>query len=231
MVQQGFHYIFLLIMAISPGLLLMLYVYLKDKKQEKPPGILLKAFLMGILSFGISLGIGYLLHTYAEIEHDSVADQMIRAIVFVGLVEEGSKFIFIRGFLFKSKYFVKPFDGVLFAVIVGMGFATAENIIYAFNGGGGTAIVRMFTAVPAHAMFAVIMGFFIGEAKVFNSSSGLYSAIALLFATFAHGYYDYFLFLTFLPGLWMQPIISLVIMIILTHYAFRLRKDEIIEPD
>jgi RsiW-degrading membrane proteinase PrsW (M82 family) len=218
-------------MAIAPGLLLGLYVYMKDSKQAKPFSLIIKAFLMGVLSFGISLGLGYLLHTNTTIEHDSIADQMIRAVVFVGLVEELSKFIFVRGILFRSKHFIKPFDGVVFAVIVGMGFAIAENIIYVINGGGGTAIVRMFTAIPAHAVFAVIMGFFIGEAKVFSSSRGLYSIIALLFATFAHGYYDYFLFLPFIPGLWLQTIISLVIVIVMVHYAFRLRKNEIIDQD
>lgn len=187
-------------MAIAPGLLLGLYIYLKDSKQSKPLSLIIKAFLMGVLSFGISLGLGYLLHSSTNIDRDSVADQMIRAVIFVGLFVELSKFIFIRGILFHSKHFIKPFDGVVFSVIVGIGFATTENIIYVINGGGGTAIVRMFTTVPAHAVFAVIMGFFIGEAKVFNSSSGLYSIIGLLFATFAHGYYDYFLFFDLCAG-------------------------------
>ena len=89
----------------------------------------------------------------------------------------------------------------------------------------------MFTAVPAHALFAIIMGFFIGEAKVFKSSSGLFNFLGLFFASFAHGYYDYFLFLDFFPGLWIQPMIFLVIVIITTHFAFKYRKDEILGPD
>jgi RsiW-degrading membrane proteinase PrsW (M82 family) len=218
-------------MAVVPGFAIGLYVYLKDIRQPEPAGILMKAVFFGAVSFFISIGIGLLLHEHAEIETKNVADQMIRALIFVGLVEEGSKFIFLRGFLFNSKHFKQPFDGIVYSVMIGMGFATAENVVYVLNGDGGTAIVRMFTAVPAHAVFAVIMGFFIGEAKVFRSSSTLYSVMALLFASFAHGYYDYFLFLTFIPDLWMQAIASLVIVIIITHYAFKLRKDEIIDPD
>lgn len=224
-------FIFLLIMALVPGLVLALYINLMDPKEKKPLGILFQSVFWGVLSFVISILLGILLHNITEIEPKNVADQMIRALIFVGFVEEGSKFIFIRGILFRSKHFYKPFDGIVFSVMVGMGFATAENIIYVLNGDGGTAIVRMFTAVPAHAVFGVIMGYFIGEAKVFKSSSGIFSFMGLFFASFAHGYYDYFLFLSFIPGIWLQAIISLVIIVIITHYIFRIRKDEFIDPD
>ena len=224
-------FIFLLIMALVPGLVLALYINLMDPKEKKPLGILFQSVFWGVLSFVISILLGILLHNITEIEPKNVADQMIRALIFVGFVEEGSKFIFVRGILFRSKHFYKPFDGIVFSVMVGMGFATAENIIYVLNGDGGTAIVRMFTAVPAHAVFGVIMGYFIGEAKVFKSSSGIFSFMGLFFASFAHGYYDYFLFLSFIPGIWLQAIISLVIIVIITHYIFRIRKDEFIDPD
>jgi RsiW-degrading membrane proteinase PrsW (M82 family) len=218
-------------MAVVPGLALALYINFKDPKETKPLGILFQSVLWGVLSFVISILLGILLHNISEIEPKNLADQMIRALIFVGFVEEGSKFLFIRGILFRSKHFYKPFDGIVFSVMVGMGFATAENIVYVLNGDGGTAIVRMFTAVPAHAIFGVIMGYFIGEAKVFKSSSGLFSFMGLFFASFAHGYYDFFLFLSFIPGIWLQAIISLFIIVIITHYIFRIRKDEIINPD
>ena len=91
----------------------------------------------------------------------------------------------------------------------------------------------MFTAVPAHAVFAVIMGFFLGEAKVFPTSSGLFAMLALFFATFVHGFYDYFLFISFIPGLWAQAIISLLIAIGFTYYAIRkhLRESPFSEDD
>jgi len=223
--------IFLLVLAIAPGFAIALFIYLKDIHEPERPGLLFLSVLYGVISFFISLGIGLLLREYTHIKDEDFAHQMIRALIFVGLVEEGSKFLFLRGFLFYNRHFTQPFDGIVYSVMVGMGFATAENILYVINGDGGTAIVRMFTAVPAHAVFAVIMGFFLGEAKVFKTSSFLYSGMALFFAAFAHGYYDYFLFLSFVPGLWLQAIASLIIVVVLTHYAIKLRKDEIIKPD
>jgi len=223
--------VFLLILAIAPGVVIAMYIYMVDIRAPEPISTLSQCVFYGVLSFFISIGIGSLLQTYSLIEDDNIIHQMIRAIVFVGLVEEGSKFLFLSGILFRNPNFDQPFDAIVYSVMIGMGFATAENILYVINGDGGTALVRAVTAVPAHALFAVIMGFFIGEAKVFKSSSMLFSCLALFFASLVHGYYDYFIFLKFIPGVWQQAIISLGIMIGITHYAFRLRKDEIIIPD
>jgi len=225
------HTILLLLLAIVPGFIIGLYIYLMDISQPESLGTITMVVLYGVLSFLISLGIGYLLHINTDVRQGDIMHQLIRAVVFVGLVEEGSKFLFLRGLLYNHRQFNQPFDAIVFSVILGMGFATAENILYVFNGDGGTAIVRMFTAVPAHAVFAVLMGFFIGEAKVFKSSSALYSGMGLFFATFVHGYYDYFLFLPSIRGLWLQAIGALVIVVIITHYAIKLRRDEIIRPD
>ena len=49
--------------------------------------------------------------------------------------------------------------------MVAMGFATIENVIFVMEGGVTTGIVRMFSTVPAHATFAVIMGYYLGKAK------------------------------------------------------------------
>lgn len=223
--------IFLMILAIVPGFIIGLYIYLMDVRQPESTSIIIQSAVFGILSFFLSIGIGYLLLSHTNMRQGDIIHQLIRAVVFVGLVEEGSKFLFLRGILFYNRQFNQPFDAIVYSVIVGMGFATAENILYVFNGDGGTAIVRMFTAVPAHAVFGVIMGFFIGEAKVFASSGALFSGMALFFAVLVHGYYDYFLFLPSIQGLWLQAGGALVIFVIITHFAIKLRRDEIIRPD
>ncbi|MCK6618664.1 MAG: PrsW family glutamic-type intramembrane protease, partial [Cyclobacteriaceae bacterium] len=83
------------------------------------------------------------------------------AFAVVAFLEELSKFVFIRGILYHNKNFNEPLDGIVYAVMVGMGFATAENMIYVWHGGGGTAIMRMFSAIPAHALFAILMGYWL----------------------------------------------------------------------
>ena len=218
--------VFLIALALAPGLAIMLFVYLKDIHEPEPLKPLLMGFGFGVLAFGISLGIGLLLAEISNIQEDDLVQQLIRAFIFVGLVEEGSKFLFLRGVMYRDKNFDEPFDGIVYAVMIGMGFASAENVLYVINGDAGTAIIRMFTAVPAHAVFAVIMGFFIGEAKVFPTSAALYAGMGLFLATFIHGVYDYFLFISFIPGLWIQALISLVIAVVLTHFAMKRHQSE-----
>ncbi|MDX1477794.1 MAG: PrsW family glutamic-type intramembrane protease [Saprospiraceae bacterium] len=213
--------IFLLALALAPGMAIALYIYLKDADEPEPLRPLIMGLSFGVLAFGISIGLGLLLSGVTDIREGDFIQQMIKAFIFVGLIEEGSKFLFLRGVMYRNPNFNEPFDGIVYAVMIGMGFATAENILYVVNGDAGTAIIRMFTAVPAHAVFAVIMGFFVGEAKVFPTSAGLYAGIGLFLATFVHGVYDYFLFISFVPGLWIQAIISLIIAVVLSHFAMK----------
>lgn len=217
----------LIILAVAPCLAIAFFIYLKNELKPSPPKMLLLSVFYGVLSFFLTMVIGLALHKYTNIESDSLSDQMIKALVFVGLVEEGSKFLFLRGIVFHNKHFTQPFDGIVHAVMIGMGFAVAENLLYMYNGSsGGSLIVRMVTAVPAHAAFAVIMGYFVGEAKIFVSSSFLYATMGLLFAAFAHGYYDYFLLDSNMPGLWWQSIAALLIVIGITYYALKRREEE-----
>jgi RsiW-degrading membrane proteinase PrsW (M82 family) len=125
----------------------------------------------------------------------------------VALVEEFSKFIFIRFILYNNKNFNEPFDGIVYACMVGMGFATLENIIYVFQYGAPTGFIRIFTAVPAHATFAVLMGYFLGKAKFTHRKELYYSFLALLIPTAFHGAYDYFWFIAYVPGIWVGAIL------------------------
>jgi RsiW-degrading membrane proteinase PrsW (M82 family) len=215
----------LLILALSPGLAIILYVYLQDIHEPEPIGQLAIGFLYGILSMLLATGIIYLIYENIHFDGKSLSDMAIKAFVVVAVIEEVAKFAFIRGILYRNKNFNEPFDGIIYSVMVGMGFALMENVIYIMNGDGGTAIVRMFTAVPAHALFAVIMGYFLGIAKLDHKHTGWYSLAALVAATLAHGIYDYFIFISFIPGLWIGAIVSLIIGYFLARKAMKIHQD------
>lgn len=214
----------LLLLAFVPGVLIALYIYLRDLREPEPSGQLLLTAVYGAVAFFISRGIGFLLHQFIYTDDTSVASQMISAFVFVGLLGEGFKFLFLRGMTFYNKHFNQPFDGIVYALMAGMGYTTAENILYVVNGDTETAMLRMITGAPANAVFAVIMGYFLGEAKMDASKTLLYSILALLLAAFAHGYYDYFMQALHTNGLWIQGIISLAIVVVLTQLAYRKKR-------
>lgn len=214
----------LLAIALAPGFAIGVYIYLKDKHEKEPISLLIKSFFYGILSTFVTLVISGVLRQFVMIDETNVSEQAINAFLLVALVEEFSKFLFVRGILYRNKNFNEPFDGIVYAVMVGMGFATFENIFYIADGGMSVAVIRMFTAVPAHATFAILMGYFLGKAK-FEHKKSYYTLHALGVATLFHGAYDYFLFISFVPGIALGALASLVVGIYLSRKAIKLHQD------
>lgn len=215
-------------LALAPGTAIILYIYLKDKHEREPLSLLLISFLYGVLSTVVTLIISWPLNAFVILDGGNLVDQFYSAFFKVALVEEFSKFLFVRVVLFPNRNFNEPFDGIVYAVMVGMGFASLENVVYVFQYGVETGIWRMFTAVPAHATFAVLMGFFLGKAKFARTKRLLYMFVALLAATFFHGSYDYFWFIAQVKGIWagiwLGAIVSLVTGLILSRSAIRLHQ-------
>lgn len=216
-------FLILLALALAPGVAIGVYIYLKDKHEREPIGLLMRSFFFGILSIFVTLIISAIINQFVTINEQDVSEQAVHAFLIVALVEEFSKFIFIRGILYNNKNFNEPFDGIVYAVMVGMGFATFENILYVFQGGIGTAIMRMLTAVPAHATFAVLMGYYLGKAK-FEHKKSYYAFHALGIATLFHGAYDYCLFISFVPGIVLGALASLIIAIWLSRKAIKIHQ-------
>lgn len=215
--------LFLLALALAPGAAIGLYIYLKDKHEREPLGLLIRSFFFGILSVFVTLLISKVLGAYFTIDEASVSEQAVHAFLIVALVEEFSKFIFVRGILYNNSNFNEPFDGIVYSVMVSMGFATFENILYVVEGGLSTALMRMFTAVPAHATFAILMGYYLGKAK-FEHKKSYYALHALAVATLFHGAYDYCLFISFVPGIVFGALASLVVGIWLSRKAIRIHQ-------
>lgn len=218
------NFLSLLALALAPGAAISLYIYLKDKHEREPLHLLLISFFYGALSTLITLAISLPIGMFLLTKEDDVISQFYNAFFKVAFIEEFSKFLFVRFILYNNKNFNEPFDGIVYAVMVSMGFATLENVIYVFDQGFATGVLRMFTAVPAHASFGILMGFFLGKAK-FTHRQGLYFGLmALLIPTILHGSYDYFWFISYVPGIWMGAIVSLIIGFVLARKAIRLHQ-------
>jgi RsiW-degrading membrane proteinase PrsW (M82 family) len=214
---------FLLAIALAPGAAIGLYIYWKDKHEREPLGLLVKSFFFGVISTLITLLISWPISQMVPLDPTSLTQQAVHAFVIVALIEEFSKFIFIRWVLYPNKNFNEPFDGIVYSVTVSLGFAGLENILYVMDGGVETAVLRMFTAVPAHASFGVLMGYFLGKAK-FEHKKGHYAIYALGVATLFHGAYDYFWFIAYVPGIWIGAVISLIIGIVLSRRAIHIHQ-------
>ncbi|MFM7854807.1 MAG: PrsW family intramembrane metalloprotease [Flammeovirgaceae bacterium] len=217
------HIFFVLALALAPCAAIVLYIYWKDEHEREPIGLLVKSFFMGVLSTIITLVISWPINEIIPINHTSLSQEAVHAFVLVAFIEEFSKFIFVRWVLFPNPNFNEPYDGIVYAVTVSLGFAGLENILYVWNGGVEVAVARMFTAVPAHATFGALMGYFLGITK-FQHKKEHYSWYALGVATLFHGVYDYFWFISYVPGIWVGAIASLTMGIILSKSAIRIHQ-------
>ncbi len=214
----------LLAISSAPGASIIVYVYLKDKHEREPIGLLIKSFIFGILAVLVTFMISFPLEMFVPTDETNLSQQAVHAFILVAFVEEFSKFLFVRGILYNDAHFNEPFDGIVYSVMVGMGFATFENILYVSEGGVTTAVLRMFTAVPAHATFAILMGYYLGKAK-FEHKRGILALVGLLAATAFHGAYDYFWFISFVPGIWIGAMASLVVGLWLSRKAIRIHQE------
>ncbi len=193
----------LLALAIAPGLVICFYIFYKDMYNREPKLNLLVSFGLGALMI---IPAALVEQGIMPFFNGSISSTAVMAYVGVAFTEELSKFIVLRFYAFPKKSFDEPLDGIVYGVIVSMGFATLENIAYVMQHGYGTALLRMFLSVPAHATFGVLMGYYVGLAKFVpqRSSSLLFTGVFL--ATFFHGTFDFLLFLQHTPEL--DPYIS-----------------------
>ena len=211
-----------LLLAIAPAMIFVIFIYLKDKIEKEPISFLIKNFFLGAFgSIIITLILGVLFNSiYPLTDEKSVFQQFIKAFVVVALVEEFSKYVIVKYYAQKNKEFNEPFDGIVYALTVSMGFAALENVLYILQYGVSTGITIAFTAVPAHATFGILMGYFMGKAK-FSKNRIQLNLLGLLGATIFHGFYNFFLFINFVPGTLIGAILSLIIGTVLSRKAIK----------
>ncbi len=188
---------YLLLLGILPVIILAFYVYHKDKNKE-PVGMLLKAFMYGVATVPVVLLIHGFFSLFGIYQLVS-ALPFTRAFLSAALVEEGTKFFFLYRLVWNNKEFDERFDGIVYATFVSLGFACIENLMYIFkyvpvDMALTTGISRGIFAVPAHFLFAVVMGYYFGLARFSTGSKQvMYLALSLIMAILFHGCYDYFL--------------------------------------
>lgn len=185
----------LLALTLAPCVAIVLYIIYKDKYEKEPLRYLIISFILGCITIVPAVLLEEYLENYFFVSTDPITTAF-HAFLGVALPEDLLKFLVLRWYIFRKKDFNEPMDGIVYSVMISMGFAAVENIFYVIDSGGGvgTALLRMFTAVPAHAIFGIAMGYYAGKAKfdTWNSTSLLLQGFLVAFIL--HGLYDFFLF-------------------------------------
>ena len=182
-----------LIASLLPSILIIFY-FVKSDKFKEPSFQIIKIFFYGICitvpAFFINTYLGSFLR-----ENTNISLPLIQSFFTAAPVEESLKFLVLYFFVYKMKEFNEPIDGIVYGVCISLGFATLENLyyVYALNDYFETtslslAIARAFSAVPAHAAFGAIMGYFFMKYSFISKKDNLFFCWFVPF--FLHGFYN-----------------------------------------
>jgi len=185
---------YLLLLALAPAILIMIYVYFRDKYEKEPVKLILKGILLGaVIIFPVGLIENFLTGFGQNL--DKLPKAAWDGFVVAGATEEAFKFLAVFILIWRNRNFNEKFDGVVYAVSVSLGFAAIENLFYVFSNSNSmqVGLIRAFTAVPGHTIFGVVMGFYLGLARFAASERRKWLLRAFLVPWLLHGMYDFLL--------------------------------------
>ena len=203
----------ILLVALAPVVIILIYIYVRDKYEKEHLPLLIKSLALGALIVIPVVFVEGVLKAMMPVL-SSMGIAFYDAFVVAAFTEESFKFLAFYLLIRKNREFDERFDGIVYAVFISLGFAGVENIMYVFDGGMGTGISRAFTAVPAHAFFGVSMGYYFALSKFVSKNARLNLFKALAVPIVLHGIYDFILmtghpylllaFIPFLIYLWIS---------------------------
>ena len=202
--------------ALVPVAWLLWTIYRKDSVQPEPTKRLVKAIVFGIGSVFLSLAI--------SMPTSMVLGMNIDNQVYGSIAEAVAKLFMLWLLLRKNPFFDEHFDGIVYAVCVGLGFAGFENICYLFWGiedGSwlGISVSRALFSVPAHYFFAILMGYYYSIYHFGIDRSIKTKLMVLVAPILAHGIFDSLLFC-----MRVDEALSGVLMILFIIFFTKLRK-------
>lgn len=194
------------IISLIPVFLIIFLMYKLDLIEKESLRTLIAVFLGGCVSYLMVKFISKLFEIFlpfiTNYENDEFSVMLI-AFSAIAFIEEFSKYFILNILTWKDKEFNEVYDGVLYGVLISLGFAVVENYFYLVNADLSVLITRCIFSVPAHAAFGVIMGYYYGYAKYYKSIDFTKSRYLLnkycgfFVAMILHGIYDYILSSTF----------------------------------
>ena len=210
----------LLFMAVLPGIILILIMVYLDRYDREPIRYMVRFFLWGAFSVLPVLGLEAILSILNPFR-GSALEIVYFAFVVAGFSEEFIKRKFLLRSLWQAEFFDQRLDGIVFSVLIALGFATVENISYVlfqYAQEPLVAIYRGVLSVPAHMLFAIAMGYEISLAKFAPTESDRNRHLfkSLWIPVFLHGMFDFILmaqqwglmifFFPFLLYLWISNV-------------------------
>ncbi len=164
------------ILALIPLGICLLGLHWIDRWEPEPRGALVFAFLWGAgVSVAITLLLGGTVNEILVMLLPLTPSEVLTTVIQAPLVEETAKGLGVLILVFvRRSHFDGPLDGIVYAGVVGAGFAFTENILYfsaALFEAGGVGLQLGFVFVLrglfspfAHVLFTAAIGLALGIA-------------------------------------------------------------------
>lgn len=163
------------VIAFIPAIIYLVPLIWLDRYDPEPLWLLALAFAWGALvAVVVSFIINTALGVAASVIYSPEAGEAVGSVLSAPIFEEGSKGLGVLILLiFFRKYFDDILDGIVFAGVIALGFATVENVLYygrALGQGGPIALVITFLlrgilSPFAHVTFTAMTGIGCGIAR------------------------------------------------------------------
>ncbi|WP_147804864.1 glutamic-type intramembrane protease PrsW [Alkalicoccus halolimnae] len=170
--------------ACAPAIALLTFFYLKDEFEQEPVHMVIRCFVFGAL-----LVFPAMFTQYVISEETSMTSPLFHILIETVFIEEFFKWFTVLGAVYFHVHFNQRYDGIVYAVAVGLGFAAMENIFYLLANGLESAFLRAVFPVTSHALFGVVMGYYFGLAK-FSKHKFLFLSAAVVLPYIFHSIYN-----------------------------------------
>ncbi|MBN2080519.1 MAG: cyclic nucleotide-binding domain-containing protein [Spirochaetes bacterium] len=203
-------------LTISIAVLPVPVIYLFYRRYfSAKPGFLHK---LEYCIYGVILGLMILIGASALGGPFSLKDNAALGFLGAAMVEKGGAFIFIAVLMFRPLPITMALNFTVSAMLLGLGFATMENVVYALALPGPVIAVRLLSAVPLHVLTCGMIGYFLAMARFSGSKRNryLYTGVALVVPFLFHGAYDTLLFRGGVASAWIAPL--LIVLIVWMEY-------------
>lgn len=215
----AFDILLVVLLAMLPGFLWVIFFYGRDKASSEPHGMIVKVFFAGMLSLLPAI----------VFEMPFKVWPFVQVVLIAPVVEELLKFTVIRTTVYRNTEFNTAIDGITCSATLALGFATAENVYYivasylapqialgqsdplwALGMIWKVYIIRALLTIPGHAIWSSIWGFALGWTKC-RGNGRIPVARSLLLSMVMHGLFNYFVItrpvgalgmLVLVPSMW-----------------------------
>ena len=234
------HLTIYILFGILPSLVWLFY-YLKKDLHPEPKREILKLFFYGAIItipvFLVQMGLSSILE---QIKVSGILDgfpiiaDILKWFIVIALTEEFLKYFVVKQVILKESTLDEPLDVMLYMVVVALGFAAVENILYLFSPVSHSyfdlnkvlgltmiiSFIRFIGATFLHTLCSALIGYFLALASIRPQKKRLLVATGIILASLLHGFYDFSIITLAGPMNFIVPSLIIIGLVAFMVYDF-----------